>query len=67
MVLLERIYYLYTPAHSLHAKSDQRTVTVHSICKEQRAHCLPANLDVASACDADGPAAASMIAITPQP
>lgn len=42
MVLLERIYYLHTPADSLHAKSNQGTVTLHFICKEQRAHCLPA-------------------------
>jgi len=38
-----------------------------TLCREQRAHRFPTNLDVALACDAGVPAAASMIAITPQP
>ena len=52
-------------------KSNQRVATLPSTFT-QGATCelpshLPTNLDVASACDADVPAAASMIAITPQP
>jgi hypothetical protein len=56
-------------AHTLHTQlltpelltDNQATATLYStLCKSRSAHILPASLDVASACDADRPPAASM-------
>jgi hypothetical protein len=75
-LLQTRIYnMLLLPAldtpYNWNAHIAQVSLIHFTLCREQRAPCLPANLpanlDVASACDADVPAAASMIAITPQP